>query len=85
VAGGLKAIIPAKLNTLFKLRDIQSNLTYRLPHIPPLGVIGCPTPDCSEGMVYVGILMKNNVVRTGNYEGLEDLISRKFRKFVSYK
>jgi len=75
VAGGLDGMIPAKLNALFKLRDIDANKTYRLAHISLLSVIGSPTPDGLEGMVRVGIPMKNHMVRMGDIEGLAHLIS----------
>jgi len=75
VAGGLYGMIPAKLNALFKLRDIDANKTYLLAHISLLSVIGSPTPDGPEGMVRVGIPMKNHVVRIGDIEGLAHLIS----------
>ena len=68
-------MIPAKLNALFKLRDINANKTNRLPHISLLSVIGFPTPDGPERMVHVGIPMKNHVVRIGVIEGLAHLIS----------
>jgi len=75
VAGGLDGMIPAKLHALFKLRDIDTNKTYRLTHISLLSVIGSPTPDGPEGMVRVGIPMKNHVVHIGDIQGLAHLIS----------
>ena len=68
-------MILAKLNALFKLRDIDTNKTYRLANIFLLSVIRSPTPDGPEGMVRVGIPLKNHVVRIGDIEGLAHLIS----------
>ena len=75
VTGGLDGKIPAKLNALFKLRDINANRSYRLAHISLLTVVGSPTPDGPEGMVRVGTPLKNHVVRIGDIEGMAHLIT----------
>jgi len=54
VKGGLDGMIPANLNVFFKLRDIDTNMSYRLAHISLLIVIGSPTLDGHEGLVHVG-------------------------------
>jgi len=68
-------VIPAKLNALFKLRDIDVNTSYRLAYISLLTVVGSPTPDGSEGMVCVGTPVKNHVVCIGDIEGMAYLIT----------
>jgi len=75
VTGGLNGLIPAKLNALFKLRDIDANTSYRLAHISLITVVGSPTPNGSEGIVGVGTPVKNHVVRIGDIEGMAHLIT----------
>jgi len=75
VTGGLNGVIPAKLNALFKLRDIDANTSYRLAHISLLTVVGSPTPDGPEGMVRIGTPVKNHVVYIGDIEGMAHLIT----------
>jgi len=68
-------MIPAMLNILFKFRDIDSYKTYRLTYISLLSIIGSPMPDWIQGMVCVGISMKNYVVNIGDIESLAHLNS----------
>jgi len=75
VAGRLDGMIVAKLNALFKLRDIDVNKTCSLAHISLLNAIGSPTLDGPECMVHVGIPMKNHVVHIRDIKGLAHLIS----------
>jgi len=75
VTGGLNGLIPAKLNALFKLRDIDTNTSYRLAHISLLTVVGSPTPDSPKGMVRVSTSVKKHVVRTRDIEGIAHLIT----------
>ena len=74
IPGGLNSRLPAKVNALFKLRDVEANTSYRLAHISLLSVVGSPTPDGSEGMVRVGKPVTNHVVRVADIEGMEHLI-----------
>jgi len=75
VMGGLNGRIPAKLNTVFKLGDIEANTSYRFANISRLTVVGSQTPDGPEGMVHVGNPVKNHVVRIGDIEGMAHLIT----------
>jgi hypothetical protein len=74
IEGALDGRIPAKLNALFKLRDLDTRITYRLAHITILSVIGSPTPDGPEGMVRVGTPAKNHVVSIRHIEGMAHLV-----------
>jgi len=66
--GGLNGLIPAKLNALFKLGDIDASISYRLAHISLLMVVGSPTPDSAAGIVRIGTPVKNHVVLSrGDY------------------
>jgi len=49
--------VPARLNALFKLRDLHANISYHLAHVSLLSIIGSSTPDGLEGMVRVGLPM----------------------------
>jgi hypothetical protein len=74
IEGALDGRIPAKLNALFKLRDLDARITYRLAHITILSVVGSPTPDGPEGMVRVGTPTKNFVVSIQHIEGMAHLV-----------
>ncbi|KAF8441952.1 hypothetical protein BGX38DRAFT_1144152 [Terfezia claveryi] len=55
VSSGLDGRVPARLNALFKLRDIAAKDTYRLAHVSLMTIVGSSTPDGPEGMVRVGL------------------------------
>jgi len=74
VQGGLNGRVPAKLNTLFKLRDFPANTCYRLAHVSLLTIVGSPMPDGSEGMIWVGKPMKSHVIRLVDIEGMAYLV-----------
>ena len=67
-------MIPVKLNTLFKLRDIDANTSYRLAHISLLTVVRSPMLDALEGMVHISTPIKNHVVFMGDIKGMAHLM-----------
>jgi len=66
--------VPARLNALFKLRDLHANTSYRLAHVSLLSIIGSPTLDGLEGIVRVGLPMWRHVVAVANIEGMAHLV-----------
>jgi len=66
--------VPARLNALFKLRDLHANTSYRLAHVSLLSIIGSPTPDGPEGIVRVGLLTRSHVVAVADIEGMAYLV-----------
>ncbi|KAF8448466.1 hypothetical protein BGX38DRAFT_1142765 [Terfezia claveryi] len=74
VPGGLDGRVPAKLNALFKLRDMAAKDTYRLTHVSLMTIVGSSTPDGPEGMVRVGLPSKNHVIRIADIESMAHLV-----------
>jgi len=74
VQGSLRGRVPAKLNALFKLRDLLANTCYHLAHVSLLTIIGSPTPDGLESMILVGKPMKSHVIRVADIEGMAHLV-----------
>ena len=74
IRGSLDGRVPARLNALFKMRDPDTNTAYRLAHVSLLKVIGSHTPDGPEGMVRVGIPLRNHVIKISDIEGMAHLI-----------
>ncbi|KAF8439589.1 hypothetical protein BGX38DRAFT_1318767 [Terfezia claveryi] len=74
VPDGLDGRVPAKLNALFKLRDIAAKNTYRLAHVSLMTIVGSSTPDGPEGMVRVGLPWKNHMISIADIEGMAHLV-----------
>ncbi|KAF8441110.1 hypothetical protein BGX38DRAFT_1144420 [Terfezia claveryi] len=74
VSGGLDGRVPARLNALFKLRDIAAKDTYRLAYVSLMRIVGSSTPDGPEGMVHIGLPSTDHVIRIADIEGMAHLI-----------
>ncbi|KAF8432802.1 hypothetical protein BGX38DRAFT_1146329 [Terfezia claveryi] len=74
VSGGLDGKVPARLNALFKLRDIAAKDTYCLAHVSLMTIVGSLTPDGPEGMVRVGLPSTDHVIRIADIESMAHLI-----------
>jgi len=72
--GALDGRVPARLNALFKLRDLHANTSYHLAHVSLVSIIGSPTPDGPEGMVQVGLPMRSHVVAVADIQGMAHLV-----------
>jgi len=72
--GALDRRVPARLNVLFKLRDLHANTSYHLAHLLLLSIISSPTPDGPEGIVQVELPMRSHIVVVADIEGMAHLI-----------
>ena len=71
--GGLNGLIAARLNVLFKLCNLTAGSCSRLAHISLLTIIEGSTPDSPEGMVRIGMPLRNYVVHIAEIEGMAHL------------